>query len=177
MVLDNSQTVERLALARLGLEHRQQRAEVRLVVAGRRPVGAGQDLLLQAQLGGAADAEDAVVRLPGREALEGALDVFVFLGDEVVGTRFLEQCWLVPILSKGIPGEGTERGRKGGGSGKVGRVGGTYCRPSWRYEAALAYQAAAGLKSLYSHGRAEMKGARLAGIVVVGLCVVGRFWR
>lgn len=86
MVLDNGQGIEGLPLAALGLEGRQQGAEIGLVLLGLCPVGAGEDLLLQRQLGGAADAEDAVVALAGGQALQGLLDVLVFFRDEVVGT-------------------------------------------------------------------------------------------
>jgi hypothetical protein len=101
VVLENSQRIESLPLAALGLESREQGAEVRLVLLGLGPVGAGEDLLLQRELGGAAQAEDAVVALARRQALEGQLDVFVFLRDEVVGA-VSRPCQHFPTRKKGI---------------------------------------------------------------------------
>lgn len=48
------------------------------------PLLLGQDLVLVAVLDGAADAEDAVVALLGRETLEGEADLFPLLLEEVV---------------------------------------------------------------------------------------------
>ena len=85
VVLEDGQRIELLPLAGLGLNGGQKGAEVGLVLLGLGPVGAREDLLLQRELGGAAQAEDAVVALAGREALQGLLHVLVLLRDEVVG--------------------------------------------------------------------------------------------
>lgn len=79
------QRVERLPLLGLGLDLRQDRAQVRLVLLGLNPLVLGQQLVLQAELRRAADAVHAVVLHLRREALERRQDLLVFFADEVVG--------------------------------------------------------------------------------------------
>lgn len=79
------QRVKRLPLLGLGLDLRQDRAQVRLVLLGLDPLVLGQQLVLQAELRRAADAVHAVVLHLGGEALERSQDLLVFFADEVVG--------------------------------------------------------------------------------------------
>lgn len=85
LVLDNSQGVESGLLGGLGLDLLDQGAEVGDVLLLGGPLVLGQELVGEGELGGAADAVDAVVRLLGGQAVEGGEDVLVLLGDEVVG--------------------------------------------------------------------------------------------
>lgn len=85
MLLEDADGIELVALLLLGGDLLEDGAEVRDVLLGLGPFRLGQDLLLQAELGGAADAVDAVVLLLGGEAGEGLEDGLVVFGDEVVG--------------------------------------------------------------------------------------------
>lgn len=84
--------VEIRPLLGLSLEGGDEGLEVGDVVFGLGPGGPGQDLLLQGELSGAADAEDAVVGFLGRQALEGGQDGLVLFADQVVVALGLGQC-------------------------------------------------------------------------------------
>ena len=85
MLLDDGHGVEGVLLSLLGVDLADEVDQVRLVLLGLGPLALGQQLVRQTALLGAADAEDAVVVLVGRQALEGELDCVALLGDEVVG--------------------------------------------------------------------------------------------
>lgn len=86
MVLDDGQGIQLRLLLGLGLNLRNQRCKVRRVLLGLGPFRLGEQLVSDGGLHGAAEAEDSVVALLGREALEGEGDGLVLLGDEVVGS-------------------------------------------------------------------------------------------
>lgn len=102
LVLDDSQGVESVLLGELGLDLVDQGTEVGDVLLLGGPLVLGQELVGERELGGAADAVDAVVRLLGAQALEGGEDGLVLLGDEVVGAVFgeggLVSLWVVGRL-------------------------------------------------------------------------------
>lgn len=85
LVLDNGKGVESGLLGGLGLDLVNQGAEVRDVLLLGGPLVLGEELVGEGELGGAADAVDAVVGLLGGQALEGGEDGLVLLGDEIVG--------------------------------------------------------------------------------------------
>lgn len=84
MSLQRNNSVQILPLLSLGLDSGKKLAHVGDIVLGLGPGLAREDLLLKGELGGTAETEDTVVGLLGRQALEGALDIFVLLGDEVI---------------------------------------------------------------------------------------------
>ena len=84
MLLEDGQGVEGVLLLGLGEQLLEDGRQVQAVLLGLGPLGLGQNLLLQAELRGAADAVDAVVALLGREAVQGLEDRLVLLADEVV---------------------------------------------------------------------------------------------
>lgn len=86
VLLEDGEVVEVLALLVLGLDGLDDGAEVLGVLLGLGPLVLGQQLVLDAALDGAANAEDAVVALLFVEAGQGRLDGLGLLGDEVVGS-------------------------------------------------------------------------------------------
>ena len=90
MLLDDGHGVEGVLLSLLGVDLADEIDQVRLVVLGLGPLALGQQLVRQAQLLGAADAEDTVVVGRGRQALEGELDGVALFGDQVIGSVIRE---------------------------------------------------------------------------------------
>lgn len=86
MALVDGQGVEGILLLELGLNELDERQKVGCVFLGLRPLLLGQQLVGDAALDGAADAEDAVVALLLGETAECGLDLGALLGDEIVGT-------------------------------------------------------------------------------------------
>lgn len=86
MVLDDGQGIQLRLLLGLGLDLRNERRQVRRVLLGLSPFRLREQLVGDGGLHSAAEAEDSVVALLGREALEGEGDGLVLLGDEVVGS-------------------------------------------------------------------------------------------
>ncbi len=85
VLLEDGQGVEGVLLPGLLLQLLEDGRQVGVILLGLGPLGLGQDLLLQAELGGAADAVDAVVVLLGVQAADGLEDRLVLLEDQVVG--------------------------------------------------------------------------------------------
>lgn len=94
-----------------------------------------------------AHAEDAVVRLLGRQALHGALHDLALLGDQIVGPLIhISPLFLTGtiLISNGAPKSIPDL---------------PYLRPSFLYAAASKYQLLSGLAQRMSHGRFMMYGA------------------
>lgn len=84
MSLKRDNGIQILPLLSLSLDSGKKLTNVGDIVLGLGPGLTRKDLLLEGELSGAAETENTVVRLLGRQALEGGLDIFVLLGDQVV---------------------------------------------------------------------------------------------
>lgn len=81
VLLDGGEGIEGGTLLELGVELLEHGGEVRHVLLGLGPLGLGKDLLLEGELGRAADAVDSVVGFLGRETAEGLQDGLVLFRD------------------------------------------------------------------------------------------------
>lgn len=99
VLLDDGHGVEGILFGELGLDLLQDGSQVGDVLLGLGPLVLGEELVDGAALDRAADAVDALVGLLGRKALEGDLDGFVFLLEEVV----VSQTELAVSGSVGVP--------------------------------------------------------------------------
>jgi hypothetical protein len=84
MSLKRDNGIQILPLLSLSLDSGKKLTNVGDIVLGLGPGLTRKNLLLEGELSGAAETENTVVRLLGRQALEGGLDIFVLLGDQVV---------------------------------------------------------------------------------------------
>jgi hypothetical protein len=97
VLLEDRQGVELLNLLLLSLDLGEEGHQVGNVLLGLRPLGLGEELVLDAELRRAADSVDAVVALLGGEALERKKYVLILLADQVVGAergKLLESNWV-----------------------------------------------------------------------------------
>ena len=83
---NRSKSVQCLLLRLFGPDLRNQRRQIRSILLRLRPFRLGQEFVLQAKLGCAAEAVYAVVVVLGRETGEGFEDSLVLLANQVVGT-------------------------------------------------------------------------------------------
>lgn len=120
MALVDGKGVEGLPLLVLGLDHLDEGRQVGGVLLGLGPLGLGQQLVGDAQLDGAADAEDAVVAVLLGHAGQGGLDGRALLGDQVVGS-VSGVVQLVSAISP--PSQGGKRQANGPNWGRSGRGG------------------------------------------------------
>ena len=93
MPLGDGEGVEVGLLGVLGLDGTNEGLKVGDILLGLGPFLLGEELVLDAELGRAADAVDAVVGLSLGQALEGGENGLVLLGDQVVGPAVREH-WL-----------------------------------------------------------------------------------
>lgn len=87
VALVDGQGVEGILLLQLGLDELDEGHEVGRILLGLGPLLLRQQLVGDATLDGAADAEDAVVAFLLAETLEGGLDLGALFGDEIIGTE------------------------------------------------------------------------------------------
>lgn len=87
VALVDGQGVEGILLLQLGLDELDEGHKVRRVLLRLGPLLLRQQLVGDATLDGAADAEDAVVAFLFAETLKGGLDLGALFGDEIIGTE------------------------------------------------------------------------------------------
>ena len=114
MLLENGHGVEGVLLLELGLELLEDGRQVGHVLLGLGPLMLGQELVLQAELGRAADPVNAVVALLGRQPAERLEDRLVLLEDQVIGPVVFFWVALVqlPHATAVLEAIGVGRGRK-----------------------------------------------------------------
>lgn len=84
MLLDDGHGVQGVLLGEFGLDLGEDGSQVRDILLGLGPLVLGEQLVGVAALDGAADAVDTLVGLLGGQTLQGDLDSFVFLLEEIV---------------------------------------------------------------------------------------------